>query len=211
MLLLTWLSSRGKFMFLDNVVNNRAEIIKPWNEFRKLGNSLFVWRLIFGFICLGLVLIFIVALLFAIRFYHTSFEPIYPVLTIVGIVLTFLSTLILIAYITSFLNNFVVPLMYKNQIKILEGWNQFLKLFRENLLHFILYGIIMFVLHIGVFVLVILTGLFTCCIGFLFLAIPYISSVILLPVSYTFRAFGVEFIEQFGPEYKIFPKTKKVK
>lgn len=52
---------------------------------------------------------------------------------------------------------------------------------------------------------VIVLGLATCCIGFLFLIIPYIGSVIMLPVSVTFRAFSVEFLEQFGGEYKIFP------
>jgi hypothetical protein len=31
-IVLLWLSSRGKFMFLDNVVHNRAEIAKPWGR-----------------------------------------------------------------------------------------------------------------------------------------------------------------------------------
>jgi hypothetical protein len=41
--LFTWLSSRGKFMFLDNVIHNRAQVINPWYEYRAEGNSLFLW------------------------------------------------------------------------------------------------------------------------------------------------------------------------
>ena len=29
----TWISSRGKFMFLDNVVHDKVEISKPWYEY----------------------------------------------------------------------------------------------------------------------------------------------------------------------------------
>jgi len=42
----------------------------------------------------------------------------------------------------------------------------------------------------------------------LLLITPYIGSVVLLPVSYTFRAFSVEFLEQFGDDFTIFPKQK---
>ena len=48
--LLLWLSSRGKFMFLDNVVHDRALVSKPWDQFKALGYSLFFWRLCFGII-----------------------------------------------------------------------------------------------------------------------------------------------------------------
>jgi hypothetical protein len=40
--LFTWLSSRGKFMFLEGVATNRAAVKEPWRRHRELGNSLFV-------------------------------------------------------------------------------------------------------------------------------------------------------------------------
>ena len=43
-----WVSSRGKLMFLDNVVFNRALVVDPWKRFRKQGNSLFLFRAIFS-------------------------------------------------------------------------------------------------------------------------------------------------------------------
>ncbi len=56
-IVLTWLSSRGKFMFLDNVVHDKAEVTKPWHEFSKQGNSLFLWRLVYGLICLVIIIL----------------------------------------------------------------------------------------------------------------------------------------------------------
>ena len=47
-------------MFLDNVVHNRAEIAKPWREFRKEGDSLFLWRLVFGIVAIAIFVAFIV-------------------------------------------------------------------------------------------------------------------------------------------------------
>jgi hypothetical protein len=42
---LLWVSSRGKLVFLDNVVHERAAIVEPWKRLGKLGDSLFWWRL----------------------------------------------------------------------------------------------------------------------------------------------------------------------
>jgi hypothetical protein len=54
-ILFLWLSSRGKFMFLNYVVHKQAEIAEPWHEFRKEGDSLFVWRLVCGFLSFAAV------------------------------------------------------------------------------------------------------------------------------------------------------------
>jgi len=54
-------------------------------------------------------------------------------------------------------------------------------------------------------VVVIFAGLVTCCIGWLLLVIPYIGTVVTLPFWYTLRAFSLEFLGQFGPEYVMSP------
>jgi hypothetical protein len=46
-------------------------------------------------------------------------------------------------------------------------------------------------------------GLATCCIGWLVLAIPYLGTVILLPVYVTARALGPEFLAQYGAEWRL--------
>jgi len=70
--------------------------------------------------------------------------------------------------------------------------------------YFLLYAFLMLLLYLFVAIAVVTFGLFTCCMGFLLLIIPYVNSVVLLPISYTFRAFGPEFLGQFGEDFKIF-------
>ncbi len=208
-ILLTWLSSRGKFMFLDNVVYDRAQVVKPWHEFRMHGNSLFLWRLGFGLICVGIVILLLVAgFILAANIYHQTLKIHESVLLVVGLGLVALAAIFIIAYVSMFLNNFIVPIMYKNEIKTTQAWQHFLQIFFRYPFHFILYGLFLFVLYLVVVITVIIAGLLTCCIGFLFLIIPYINAVVLLPISYTFRAFSVEFLEQFGPDFKIFPEAE---
>jgi hypothetical protein len=203
---LLWLSSRGKFMFLDNVVHNRAEIAKPWREFRKEGDSLFLWRLAFGFVAIAIFVAFIVFFFAGARgLYEAGFEDRMPVLLLVGLGLTFLLLLIVIGYISLFLNDFVVPIMAKDRITTVAAWRRFLQLLGRHPLAFILYGIIIFVLYILFVIVVIVAGVVTCCIGWLLLVIPYIGTVVTLPVWYAFRTFSLEFLAQFGTEYRLFP------
>jgi len=46
-LLFTWLSSRGRFMFLHCVAENKGEVVVPWRKFSQHGDSLFVFRIMF--------------------------------------------------------------------------------------------------------------------------------------------------------------------
>lgn len=211
-ILLTWLSSRGKFMFLDNVINDRAEVVKPWHDFSRQGNSLFIWRLVYSFICFVLIMFSLGISVVVIVNLFTSYTAIpTKVFAIMGLAIQFMILIILMSFISLFLNDFVVPIMYKHKISTSKAWFKFLPVLSRNLGHFIIYGLFIFVLTILVVLCVIFFGLFTCCIGFLLLIIPYIGSVILLPISYTFRAFSVEFLEQFGDDFTIFPKQEILK
>jgi hypothetical protein len=205
-IILLWLSSRGQFMFLDNVVHNRAQIAKPWNEYRKEGDSLFLWRLVFGLICLAACVVF--AILFftsATRIYEENcFQPL-PVLWIAGMTAALLLITIVGGYISTFLKDFVVPIMAKNRVPATRGWALFMPVFREHAGPFILYGLIIFVLMIAFVVLVVIAGLVTCCIGWFLLIIPYVGTVVTLPFWYVLRAFSLEFLAQFGPAYELFP------
>ncbi len=205
----TWLSSRGKFMFLDNVIHDKAEVVKPWKEYSQQGNSLFIWRLIYGFICFILIVISIVISAVVIINLFTGYAAISTkVFAIMGLIFQFMILVILMSFISLFLNDFVVPIMYKYKITTSRAWIKFLPVLSSHLGHFILYGLFIFVLTILVVLCVGLFGVLTCCIGFLFLIIPYIGSVVLLPISYTYRAFSVEFLEQFGDDFSLFPKQE---
>lgn len=205
--ILLWLSSRGKFMFLDNVLHNGAEITKPWHEFRKEGDSLFLWRLVFGFISIALFafpsVFFFVS---AGRIYEeTRFSPL-PILWILGLAGAFLVLVLLVGAVSLFLNDFVVPLMYKNRVSATHGWRLFLPLLRAHPFPFVLYALIIFALIIAFVIAVVVAGLVTCCIGWFLLVVPYIGTVVTLPFWYWLRAFGPEFLTQFGPEFELFPR-----
>ena len=64
-LLVLWLNSRGKFMFLHCVALDKAEVSIPWNQFAAEGNSLFLFRLGLGLIgwVLTLPLVVIIAVM----------------------------------------------------------------------------------------------------------------------------------------------------
>jgi len=205
-ILVLWLSSRGKFMFLDNVVRNGAEIAKPWKQFRTASDSLFLWRLVFTFVVIAVTVAFAVLFFVTARgLYFASSGGRIPWPLLLGVGFIFLLLFIVLAYITTFLNDFVVPIMYKNGITATQGWRCFLSLFGRYPFYFILYGLFMFLLMILFVIVVIIAGLITCCIGWLLLVIPYIGTVVTLPVWYTFRAFSLEFLGQFGPDYVLFP------
>ena len=200
----TWLSSRGKFMFLDNVVHDKAEVSAPWKEYSKEGNSLFIWRLIFG-----LLSFFVTAasLYYAYMHFREMYFDGVPLISalgnLLGIIFWMFIVFIVIAYISLFLTDFVVPVMYKHRLSASRAWFKFMSILWPKLGYFLLYGLFVFLLAIVVAMLIVAFGFLTCCIGFLLLIIPYIGSVILLPISYTYRAYSVEFLAQFGEEFNL--------
>lgn len=207
---LTWLSARGKFMFLHNVAHYQSEVSKPWHEYRKEGNSLFLWLLGFGFISFLFICLDIVLLYGILSNIYWSDPPVSVIVfNFIGLGLLFLLTVIIISFIERFLNDFVVPIMFKHRISCIDAWGRYWTILKKHFFSFILYGLFYFLIAIVIGMAVIAAGLLTCCIGFLFFALPYVNSVVLLPVSYTLRAFSLEFLAQFGKEVSLLPKLVK--
>jgi hypothetical protein len=125
---------------------------------------------------------------------------------VILMILGFLLVMLVYGFVEMLLYHFVVPIMYRNRITTLNAIQQFLPLLFSRFFYFLGYGIFTLFVFIVIFFGIIVAGFATCCVGFLFLALPYINAVVLLPVLYTMRAFNVEFLEQFGSEYYIFPR-----
>lgn len=206
-IVLNWLSSRGKFMLLDNVVHKRALVSQPWNEFRNLANSLFLWRFVFGFLVLVTFVVFFSYSWDIMGQKYYAAEGNIPWFFLVQTGFMFILLMVVISYISMLLDSFVIPVMYKHGLPVTKAWSKFLEIHWQHFGHFLLFGIFAFLLVIAIIVLVIVFGLFTCCLGFLLLIIPYIHSVVLLPITYTLRAFSLEYLAQFGDEWNIFPET----
>jgi hypothetical protein len=206
-ILIAWCSSRGKFMFLDNVVHDRSQVVAPWNEYRTEGNSLFLWCLVLGAVVFVIVIGYLVQSFITLQGLYEGSEDLKAL--IVPAILMFLgliAILLLNGFIKLLLSDFVVPIMYRDRITTLKAIQRFLPLFLSHLFYFLGYALFVLFVVMVVVIGIVIAGFVTCCVGFVLLAIPYINSIVLLPISYTIRAFSVEFLEQFGSEYRVFPK-----
>ena len=201
---LLWVSCRGRFIFLDDVVHERAAIVDPWHRYARLGDSLFIWSLLF---ILGVgVLLLVIALPFLASLQQLWAEGSFSwtgVLSILGFVVLAIPLAILIGYTLLFLNAFVVPIMYRHELTTVPAWSRFLALFRQHPWWFIGYGLMVLAIRVVVITLVFVVSVSTCCVGFFIFAAPYIGQVALLPALATVRAYGPEFLAQFGPEYDV--------
>src|SRR5438477_8804276 len=55
--LFAWLRARGRFIFVDCIVRNRAAIVEPWKELRAEENSFFLFSLLVVFVLIALIVI----------------------------------------------------------------------------------------------------------------------------------------------------------
>jgi hypothetical protein len=186
--LFIWLNSRGRFMFTDCIVRNRGAIVAPWREYRTEGNRFFVFQLLFT-LC-AMFLFGCLALGFAI-FPH-SFAVVTLPLGIFFVIAAVIVMIVLGAVI-----HFMVPVMYRRRCTATEAFGAVWSLVLENLGVFILFFLFLLVLYIAAAMIGCLAGCLTCCIA----ALPYIGTVILLPVVMTLFTFSLTFLRQFGDSY----------
>lgn len=200
-LVMAWASCRGKFMFLDNVLHNRAEIQAPWRRFRRQGNSLFLFSICFGIAALAVLATLGLLLLFAawpdIGRHNFGINALGAIL--LG-VLFFTSYILVLGCLLAFLNDFVIPLMILRSCRVMTAWGLFLALFKAHAGVFVLYLLFRLILMLVISSVAMLVCCLLCCT----VLIPYVGTVILLPVSVFWRSYSAHFLEQFGGAYRLF-------
>ena len=195
-----WVSSRGKFIFTDCIVKNRGAIGEPWREYRREGNSFFLFSLA---IAVGLILLIVLTVLvvmvpFGAFSHHDGLSGGASAALIV--VLVFFGLLWLAIVIAlSLITHFMVPVMYRRRCSAREAFVDVAKLIAANPGPFILFVLFMIALALGVAIAAALVACATCCIG----ALPYISTVLLLPAIVWLAAYRLMFIRQFGDQYDV--------
>ena len=201
LVLVLWLSSRSKMIYLDNVVHNRAQIVEPWHRLRELGNSLFLWRLGFIVAC-GLVALVLLMLFFApaaTLSFSDALSGLSYAAMVFGVII-----MICFGFVAAFaalmLEAFVIPIMYKFDIKATEAWSYFLPWLKTRPWQFVLYALLVLALVFAFLCIFALICVLTCCIAVL----PYVGTVILLPFYVTYRLFSIEFLAQFDPGFDLF-------
>lgn len=201
-LFITWFSSRAKIMFVESVVWDRVAVGEQWTRSADLGLSLFKCRVLFslaGFLIATLALGSALLTGFS-DFQSGNFFGPQALLgfLLMGLAVSLLGFPLLIA--TLLLDDFVVPLMVIRNVRVSEAWS----ICRREVLPGNVAGLFVFyllrvLLAFGIAIAVLVIRCVTCCVA----AIPYLSTVFLLPVFVFWRAFPLYYLEQIG--VRVFP------
>jgi hypothetical protein len=195
-LVLAWVSARGRFIFTDCVVRNRAAIVVPWKEFRVEANSFFIFS----------VLAFLTLITFAIVGTLGLALPLIlrghgarPGTALLIAFCLFLFVLACLAFGFALTLLLIVPIMYRQRCRAMDAFGQTLRLIAAHPGPMLLYMLFFLVLVIAAAVISCAVTCATCCIA----AIPYVGTVILLPIPVTLGVFSLLFLRQFGPDYDV--------
>lgn len=205
-LVFLWLNCRGKFMFLHCVALDKAEVVKPWNELANEANSLFLFRigLCLASLVFALPLLVLSLVITGRMFLAGQFDP-DGILRAVGLGLLFFCVAIVLAIIKKLTLDFVVPIMFLRRNRCLTAWKELGTLISGHVGLFILYFLFQIVLAVAISLLVLAVMIVTCCIACCVMVLPYLGTVLLLPVIMFKRSYSLYFLAQFGPGYNVFP------
>lgn len=204
-LIITFLMSRGQFMFIDGIVNNRGAVVKPWSEYKNEANSLFkfmfVWSII-GFLFI-LVLLGLCGFLGWLDYKSHAFG-VFSIIAIALFVLLGGAATFIGLVVRFLLIDFVIPIMYKRRISCIEAWHVVKSEFSSQKGSIILYALMCIAIQIA-------TGMTTGCLSYCMCCVPlmpcigpFFSAIIFLPVFVFIRSYNLYFLEQFGPDWQFF-------
>jgi hypothetical protein len=204
-LVVLWLSSRGRFMFLHCVALNTAEVQVPWTKFAREANSLFLFRLLLSLAGLVVVLPLLGGfLLVVLRMAFREAATPLGVLLAVAFVLAMIAAGLAFGIIGWLTRDFVVPLQFLRRSRCLDAWRELGHLLRGNLGDLVLYFLFRILLALVLGILVVAVVLVTCCCAGCLFAVPYLGTVLLLPLLIFKRAYSLHYLAQFGPDYDAF-------
>ncbi len=196
-LLLSWVSARGRFVFIDNLVHDRAAIVAPWKEYRREGNSFLLFLIAFSFFVLLLIgaSVGFVILIQHLHHRHNLWWMV-PTFAIVTCLVVFAASLV----------SFAPPVMYRQRGGALDAARQVVQLIAKRPGTFILFFLFLILLQLGVVIAVVILTCLTCLVFGCLAFIPYIGSVVMLPISVCFTSYHLCFLRQFGEEYDVWDR-----
>ena len=204
---ITWLRSRGRFMFLHCVALNKAEVVAPWHKFKKQGNSLFLFSIVVWLIGSAVIMLLIAVLVVIgiLMFAGTGGpNPLGIIFLVLLAICLIIPTAIVFALIGKFTRDFVVPIMFLRQGTCMTAWREFWPLLTGNKGRFAIYILFQIVIALAVGVIVMACICITCCCLGCILAIPYIGTVLMLPVLVFHRSYSLLYLRQYGPGFDVF-------
>jgi hypothetical protein len=200
LILWLWITARGRFIFIDCLVRNRAAIAAPWREFRAEGNRFFIFLVVVMVAFIAIMAIMAGLAVGAVvlwRNYRISNTPALLVLVPIAVF-----AWVALAISVNLIVYFMPPLMYARRCSPIEAVRAIMQLILDEPPAFILFTLFMIALWFGWVVVGCLITCLTCCIA----SFPYIGTVIVLPIPVFFRSFSLLFLRQFGPEWDVWAK-----
>ena len=97
------------------------------------------------------------------------------------------------------IGSFMIPIMYRQRCGAWQAFTLVIRLIAAHGGEILLYCLFWIVLALASAMVGCVAACATCCI----VAIPYVGTVILLPVFVLLRSFSLLFLRQFGPEYDV--------
>jgi hypothetical protein len=208
---LLWLSSRGKFMFLNCVARNSKQIKVPWSRYGSQANSLFWFRFLVSLIPVATILGLVLAIFFwctSIAAAGSDFYKVFSVFGIAWLVFLGIAVVIILLIIMKLTEDFVVPVMYIHELRCMEAWRRFRSILSVNKGKFTLYILFQIVIGMAISTIVIAAILVTCCCAACIFVIPYIGTVAMLPLSVFRRAYSAYYLQQYGDEFDVFAEAE---
>jgi hypothetical protein len=194
--LFAWLRARGRFILVDCIDRNRAANDEPCKEFRAQGNSFFLFSL---FVVLALIAVIVIAgLLLVVPFIPWGDQAQPGVAFWIGLSL-FVFVAVCLAFVWALASQLMVPIMYRQRCPARLAFAQAVDLVTSHPGPILLYVLFLLLLGVAVVIVSCAVTCATCCIA----AIPYVGTVILLPIPVTLGAFSLLFLRQFGPDYDV--------
>jgi len=198
-LVLLWIASRGRFIFTDCVVKNRAAIVMPWGEYRREGNSYFLFFLAVMFLAILTIGILFLLIAMPLKLFNSGNGSAglsaAAVFVLVFLGLVFFAFGIFFAVVSQFM----VPVMYRRRCSARAAFFDVSKLMLARPGPFILFVLFGIVLVIALAIGTLIATCMTCCVA----GLPYVSSVVFLPAFVWLLAFKLLFLRQFGTEYDV--------
>jgi hypothetical protein len=198
-----WLSSRGRFMFYHCVLYNSDQVAHPWYYYQHLADSLFRFRLIL--LAIGIVFTLALASIAVSVFGPTlkaiDFGNAWPLLLYVPLLAIVPLGLLICSVLT---NDFIIPIMHKHTLTCTAAWSRLWPLITAYKLNIFLYLLFKALIAVAVSSAILFLAFLTCGCACCLANLPFLGTVFLLPVPTFKRSFALHYLRQFGPEFDLF-------
>ena len=192
--LVLWVTSRGRFMYIDNVATGRDDVVRPWREHAGRAGSYFVWVLGIGLGSFVSIVALLVPVVWAVVVLSHDGPRTLPIVALAVAGFLLLAVTLGVSLFLVAMRDFVAPLQWYADLPCGGAITLFGRLVREHPAAFALY----FAVKLGFTLLAAVVAALACCLTCCLAALPFIQHVVLQPVFYFDRRWSLEVLHQLG-------------